>query len=67
MIAHEGQDSALARAIGRDIKGKLSLAIYAAAIGLAFVLPAISLALYVVVAAIWFIPDQRVERVVREP
>jgi uncharacterized membrane protein len=63
MIRHEGPDSALARAMGHDVKGKASLVIYAAAIGLAFVQPVISLALYVVVAAIWFIPDPRVERV----
>jgi len=66
MIAHEGADSALARAMGRDIKGKLSLALYAAAIALAFVQPLASLALYVTVAAIWFVPDRRVERVVSD-
>jgi uncharacterized membrane protein len=63
MIRHEGPDSDLARAMGRDVKGKASLALYAIAIGLAFVRPMISVALYVVVAALWFIPDRRVERV----
>jgi uncharacterized membrane protein len=63
LIAHEGPDSPLARAMGADLKGKLSLAIYALAIGVAFVRPLISVVLYVVVAAIWFIPDRRVERV----
>jgi len=63
LIAHEGPESDLARAMGADLKGKLSLAIYAAAIALAFFQPLISLGLYVVVAAIWFIPDRRVERV----
>jgi uncharacterized membrane protein len=62
LIRHEGADSALARAMGRDFKGKVSLVIYAAAIALAFVRPVISVALYVLVAAIWFIPDRRVER-----
>jgi uncharacterized membrane protein len=66
MIAHEGPDSALARAMGRDLKGKVSLVLYAGAIALAFVRPMISLGLYVVVAALWFIPDRRVERVVLE-
>jgi uncharacterized membrane protein len=66
MIAHEGPDSALAHAMGRDLKGKASLVIYAAAIGLAFVQPIVSLALYVTVAAIWFIPDRRVERVAQD-
>jgi len=65
MQRHEGPDSALARAMGRDIKGKASLVIYAAAIGLAFVQPIASLALYVLVAAVWFIPDRRVERTLR--
>ena len=63
LIGNEGPDSDLARAMGRDVKGKVSLAIYATALGLAFVRPLISVALYVLVAAIWFIPDPRVERV----
>ncbi|WP_394762256.1 TMEM175 family protein [Phenylobacterium sp.] len=63
LVGHEGPESTLAIAMGRDWKGKMSLAIYAAAIGLAFVRPAISVALYIVVAAIWFIPDLRIERV----
>lgn len=62
IIRYEGPGSALATAMGRDYKGQVSLAIYAAAIGLAFVQPLASLALYVVVAMIWFIPDRRVER-----
>ena len=65
LIRHEGPDSALARAMGRDIKGKASLAIYATAIALAFVMPIASVALYVVVAAIWFIPDRRIERTLK--
>ncbi|MDB5496159.1 MAG: hypothetical protein JWP28_190 [Phenylobacterium sp.] len=65
MIRHEGADSALARAMGRDIKGKVSLVMYALAIGLAFVQPVVSLALYVLVAMIWFIPDRRVERTLK--
>ena len=67
LIRHEGPDSPLARAMGRDLKGKLSLATYAAAIGLAFVRPVVSLSLYVVVAAIWFVPDRRVERALQAP
>jgi len=62
LIRHEGPDSALARAMGRDLKGKASLVLYAAAIAMAFVQPIVSLGLYVTVAAIWFIPDRRVER-----
>jgi len=62
LIRHEGPDSALARAMGRDLKGKASLVLYATAIAMAFVQPIVSLGLYVTVAAIWFIPDRRVER-----
>ena len=64
LIRHEGYDSALARAMGRDLKGKAALAIYATAVALAFWRPAISLALYVLVATIWFVPDRRIERVI---
>ncbi|HEX3363812.1 TMEM175 family protein [Phenylobacterium sp.] len=62
LIRHEGPDSALAQAMGRDFKGKVSLVAYAAALVLAFVQPIASVAIYVIVAAVWFIPDRRVER-----
>lgn len=61
---HEGPESQLARAIGADIKGWVSLSIYATGVGLAFFFPIASLAAYAVVAAIWFIPDSRIERAV---
>ena len=62
LIRANGRDSAVARAIGSDVKGNLSLAIYAAAIPLAFVSPWISYALYVAVALLWFVPDRRFAR-----
>ena len=62
LIAHHGSDSALALAIGRDRKGMLSLVLYLFAIGLAFVHPAAAFAIYVLVAAIWVIPDRRIEK-----
>jgi uncharacterized membrane protein len=62
IVASEGPDSALATALGRDLKGKASLIIYLVAILLALVHPVISVALYVVVAAMWLIPDRRIER-----
>ncbi len=62
LIAHHGADSALARALGRDFKGIVSVVIYAVAIALAFVNPWISCGLYVLVAIMWFIPDPRIER-----
>ena len=59
---HEGRDSVFAKAMGGDFKGKVSPVLYTAGIVMAFVQPLISVALYVTVAAIWFIPDRRVER-----
>ena len=64
LLRIHAKDSLLARALGRDVKGKISLAIYAAAIALAFVQPLISCALYVLVAAIWLLPDPRFEKLV---
>jgi uncharacterized membrane protein len=66
IIAQQGPDSILAVAIGRDWKGKLSPALYLAAIPLAFVSPWIASGLYVLVALIWFIPDRRIERVLEK-
>ncbi len=61
LITHHGTDSALARALGRDFKGRLSVVIYATAIPLAFVNSWLACALYVVVAVMWLIPDRRIE------
>lgn len=61
LIASHGSDSHLARAIGRDFKGKVSVAIYAGAIALCFVETLIACALYLAVAIIWLIPDRRIE------
>ena len=66
LVAHHGKDSTLAIAIGSDHKGKISLLLYASAIPLAFVDPRISLALYVTVAVIWFAPDRRIEKLIKE-
>ncbi|MBN8852113.1 MAG: hypothetical protein BGO55_26765 [Sphingobacteriales bacterium 50-39] len=62
LIRQAGEGSALAVALGRDWKGKLSVVIYLIAIALAFINPWISFSLYVLVAMIWFIPDRRIER-----
>jgi uncharacterized membrane protein len=64
IIASQGPDSVLKKAVGSDWKGKLSPVCYAIAIPMAFAWPAVSLALYVFVALIWFIPDRRIEHVV---
>jgi uncharacterized membrane protein len=65
IVADLGRDSKLAAAMGCDFKGKLSPIFYALAIGLAFVEPILSAAIYIVVALMWFIPDRRIERVVQ--
>jgi uncharacterized membrane protein len=62
LVAHHGKESAFAMALGRDMKGMASVAIYAAAIPIAFLAPWLSCALYVVVVIMWLIPDRRFER-----
>jgi uncharacterized membrane protein len=62
LVAHHGSDSALAKALGSDFKGNISLAIYASAIALSFLFAWVSVALYFLVAAMWFIPDRRIEK-----
>ncbi|HET7292216.1 MAG TPA: TMEM175 family protein [Vicinamibacteria bacterium] len=66
LLVHHDRDSALAKAIGDDFKGKVSVAIYAVAIPLAFVAWWIAFALYVVVAVVWIVPDRRIERALAE-
>ncbi|HWB66834.1 MAG TPA: TMEM175 family protein [Mycobacteriales bacterium] len=61
IIREHGTDSLLAAAVGRDVKGRISPAVYAVAIPIALVDRWISLALYVVVSLMWLIPDRRVE------
>ncbi|HQR07211.1 MAG TPA: TMEM175 family protein [Gemmatales bacterium] len=65
LLRHEGPGSPLALAVGADFKGKLSLAIYLLAVLLAFVHPLIACFLYSVVAAIWLVPDRRIERTLK--
>jgi uncharacterized membrane protein len=62
ILAAQGPQSKLKEMLGRDIKGNLSPFFYLAAIGLAFVSPLISDALYVSVALWWLVPDRRIEK-----
>jgi uncharacterized membrane protein len=64
LIAHHGQESPLATALGRDIKGKVSLVLYAVAIPVALVNSWLACALYVMVAIMWLVPDRRIEEAV---
>jgi uncharacterized membrane protein len=63
LIPLHDADSHLVRALGRDIKGKISVAIYAIAIPISFLEPIVACALYVIVAVIWLVPDRRIETV----
>lgn len=67
LIAQEGPDSPLTRAIGQDFKGKTSVVLYGAALPLAFYSPHFSLFIYSVVAAVWIVPDKRIERQLSKP
>jgi len=62
LIALHGRDSVLATALGRDLKGKISVVIYLMAIPLAFVRSWLAGALYVLVAVLWLVPDRRIEK-----
>ena len=66
ILRREGQDSTLAKALGRDIKGKISPVLYITAIVLSFVDPLIAGIIYVSVAVMWLIPDRRIERALAE-
>ncbi|RDS79572.1 DUF1211 domain-containing protein [Dyella monticola] len=61
ILANGGDSSLLAQAVGSDWKGKVAVAMYVCGILLAFVAPWVSCVLYATVAAIWFIPDRRIE------
>ena len=62
LLRHHGNDSLIAKAIGNDKKGKISLVCYLSAIPVALHFPIIAFSIYVLVAAIWMIPDRRIEK-----
>lgn len=66
IIAAQGENSILQRAIGRDWKGKLSPVLYAVALPIAFFWPWVSLAIYAFIAILWLVPDRRIETVFAE-
>jgi len=66
IVRKQGAHSVLASALGTDLKGKLSPMLYVAAIALAFVSPWLSVLIYVLVAAIWLIPDRRIEDILHD-
>jgi uncharacterized membrane protein len=66
LIARHGKDSLLARSIGKDWKGSVSVVVYTLAIPLAFVKAWVACACYVFVAVMWPLPDPRIERLVHD-
>ena len=66
IIASQGTGSILAKAVGRDVKGKISPVLYATAIPAAFYKPWIAGSIYVFVALMWLVPDRRIERILGE-
>jgi len=66
IVRKQGTHSVLATALGADFKAKISLVLYAAAIAFAFVASWVSILIYVLVAVMWFVPDRRIENVLRE-
>jgi len=66
ILRHEGAGSLLDKAVGADVKGKVSLAGYAASIPMAWIAPWVSDVLFVAVALMWLVPDRRIETLVRE-
>jgi uncharacterized membrane protein len=62
LVAVHGRESAIATALGEDVKGRISIGLYLLAIPLAFVGPLVSCAIYVLVAVMWLVPDRRIER-----
>ncbi|HEY8794206.1 MAG TPA: TMEM175 family protein [Gemmatimonadaceae bacterium] len=65
LIREQGPSSRLAAAVGIDVKGLASVAVYAIAIASAFYRPAVSEALYAAVAMLWLVPDRRIEKAIR--
>jgi uncharacterized membrane protein len=66
IIHRQGAHSVLASALGRDLKGKISPILYVAGSVLAFVVPWLSIAIYVLVAVMWLVPDRRIEKALGE-
>ncbi len=66
LIARHGKESTLAKAIGKDFKGKISVAAYITAICLSFANPLYAIGMYVLVAVMWLVPDLRIENAIRD-
>jgi uncharacterized membrane protein len=65
LVRLHGRDSSLALALGRDWKGRMSVVVYLVAVPLAFLVPALSYALYAIVGVMWIVPDRRIENTLK--
>jgi uncharacterized membrane protein len=63
IIASHGANSVPGRAQGKDNKGRISVTVYTAGIGLSFVHPYIGFVIYFIVSALWLVPDKRIEKI----
>lgn len=66
IVESQGSVSVLKKALGTDLKGKISPVLYLAAIGLAWVSPAVSGVIYIFIALMWLIPDRRIEKTIQD-
>lgn len=66
ILTHHGKDSLLSKALGKDLKGKISPVLYIIGIVSAPFLPVLCAAMYIAVALIWLVPDKRIEKVFNE-
>jgi len=65
IIVSQGQNSLLAKAVQKDVKGKLSPLFYIAALIGGIFHPAIAISFHVIVALMWLVPDKRIERIIQ--
>ncbi len=65
LLRHHGRQSIMAKAIGNDFKGKISIVFYATAIAISFINPLTSCGIYALVALIWLVPDRRIENILK--
>jgi uncharacterized membrane protein len=63
LVKHHGHESPIAKALGADFKGKISIVMYLVGIGLSFAHSYLAIAVYVLVAMMWLVPDRRIERI----
>ena len=66
LLKVEGKNSVLAKSVGKDFKGKISIIFYVVGIVLTFVSTWLGIACYILVAGVWFIPDKRIEKTIEE-